>query len=290
MKGKNKMKTSVKTAAFICACALTFGAFTLPAAEGIASPTVTVSAETSKLSAPSDLRTSMSRGALVIEWKEVKGADEYRIDLKRGNAKKFEEAGKVDSGYCSVNGLNNGEKVSVRITPLKKTKDGYKEGTPATITKKYKGEVIYITDNGMFYVDPSLLNVKFSAFTKKTGLEYREEETDVFGDNIKYVAVPTTEGTEGAFAVLLDKDKVVKSVFTDVPGSELDGSLSQSVCWHYGNGFDMKEIMPDEMTAFDVFYQWQVDSETVFFVCDYKRDGSKEIYIRQQYDAYDFTK
>ena len=277
---KRKFK---KTAAFVCAFMFSFGAVCVPCSLNEQAYTVSA-ASSAKLAAPTDIKTSMSNGTLNVSWKKVKGASAYRVDVRYPWSPDFTELKTVYQTNVNIPYLKNGDKVAVRITPLKKVESGYSKGRSVTISKVYKGELICLTDDNIFLVDPSLIGIKFSALEKKTGTKLHIEECPYFGDDAVYWGWPTEEyGNGWSFAYTLDKNKNVLSIYSDLPLDSFNSDTKNALDKIYGTAYDLKAESPEEYKRWDFWYLYVVKQGVQYEIWpEYYGDGSS-IYLRQRY-------
>lgn len=276
------MKRCLRTVVALCAAVLSVGVYSLPAQAGFDSPAVSVSAEAAfaSLGAPKNIKTDMSRGTLNIKWSKVSGASSYRIDLKRGGDSEFTEYKTVKKSNVNIEGLIYGEKVQVRITPLKNTSTGYKKGSSATLKKTFKSERIYTTDSGLFVVDPSLFGINFATFKSRVGGEFVIEKCP--WDEFEYWAFPATNNreTSGGYCVLIDSNNVVKQIFQDVPLDTYNDRMIETVEKYYGNTSDYRGEIDHDLS-----FAWLVrgNDKVYFNMSDTEQDEEGTVVLRQHY-------
>lgn len=269
------MKNIKKIAAGLLAAVITASCSALPVSAYDYTNVVYVAknASSGSLAAPTNIRTSMSKGAMTVSWKKVTGATVYKVEVKYPG-KQYKTLKTVSSTKVKVPYLKNGDKVTVRITPMKKKSSGYTKGTPAAITKTFKCEKMYIDSNNVFGIDTSLLGMSLSQL--EDALDQELELYDAqYWDMYKYVAYPMIDDTYAA-TVLFDKNKKVGAIFVDIPLDEWDGNLYNSIKQTYGT---LNDAEPEDR---DFHYYCDVNSKVGYEVFEevYGNDDSDEV-VRQ---------
>lgn len=88
-----------------------------------------------KLPAPTGIKTQKTAITITLSWNAVSGADAYRISLYNKKAGKYEKYKTVSGTKCTISALKSNTKYKIKITSLSKQSDGkYKAGKSKTVS------------------------------------------------------------------------------------------------------------------------------------------------------------
>lgn len=277
----NKQKMLRKVVGSFIATALVLGTPTI-----IGSTTlfpklvVTAEAASSSLAAPKGIKISMSRGTMTVSWNKVNGASTYKVEVKYPG-QKYKTFKTVSKTKTKIPYLKNRDKVSVRITAMKKNSSGgYTKGKSSSITKTFKCEKLYLDDNSVFGIDTALLGMTLSQL--EDALDQELELYDSVWDNL-YWTFPMFDSSHAA-AVLFDKkSKKVVSIYTDRPLDEWDGNMMTDLNLTYGDNTELD-------SENDFWFIYDVNSKVLFEVFqETYADDSGDMVVRQQFWLKDYT-
>lgn len=86
-----------------------------------------------------------SKKALTITWNAVDGADAYKVSIRKSGDKDYTAYKSVKSASCSIADIRDGEKLSVKITALKKVGSSYKSLGAAAVSVTAKASTGAVT-------------------------------------------------------------------------------------------------------------------------------------------------
>ncbi|MDY2847473.1 MAG: hypothetical protein SOU50_04560 [Oscillospiraceae bacterium] len=269
------MKKS-KVIAGVCAAVLCCGMISVPGTAE-ANGTAVVSAA-SVLKAPTGVTTACSGNTLSVKWKAVSGASAYKIYVKYPWSDGYEVYKTVKTASVKIPDLVYGNKVSVKIVPLKKTTTGYSEGSAAKFTKTFSGKRAGISEGGLFLFDTSLIGKSKSyvskALKKTPELEDWPWWTDNSGGALK-VSFTKYNGLD--LTLFFNTDNKLVEVYYDSPLDNYSDSLAVEADERYIKGTVYND--PDR----DVFIAYTAAENVGFQLNDETYAETGEVVLRQSY-------
>ncbi|MBR5089919.1 MAG: hypothetical protein IK093_10875 [Ruminiclostridium sp.] len=273
------MNRSIKrTVAAIIAAGLVSSVAAVPVSADDNRGSVTLALSSSSkddLAAPSNIRTSMSKGAMTVKWSKVSGASAYKVEVKYPG-KKYTTLKTVKGTKVKIPYLKNGDKVSVRITSLKKSSIGYSKGKSSTVTKTFKCEKLYLDENNVFGIDTSLMGMSLSQIEKALGQELELMDW-TYWDRNPYVTYPMIDDDHVA-AVFFDKNKKVDMIMADLPVDEYNGGFINSLKSTYSS------LEKADYDWTDFYYYCDIDDKTGLEVFqEFYSGGDNDTVLRQAF-------
>lgn len=249
----------------------------------------------STANAVKNVKTICSEGTLHVTWSKASGVSAYEISYKKNNAAKYTKFKTVYKSFVDIPYFSNGDEVTVKITPLKKTSSGsgYTKGKSTTFTKTFKGEAAYIKD-GFFGFDTSLLNQSKSKVQKALGVKFTLEDwewwKDDNGDSLK-VGYAYLENYDATIALLFDEDNKLYEAYYDLPTTDYTDEFNILVANYYGKPTKYTEGIKDGYAFYDMYtgpnsrYYNYSDSDYYYYYNVYEEIYAigSEVVMRQMY-------
>ncbi len=114
----------------VAALVKTNGKYTVQTKSNYVSVTTKAS---SKLAAPTGIKTSVSENQIKLSWNKVSGADAYIIYKYNSSTKKYEQYKSVFGTNCTVTGLTAGTKYNFKVAALVKVNGKYIAQTESNV-------------------------------------------------------------------------------------------------------------------------------------------------------------
>lgn len=274
------MKNS-KVIAGICAAVLCCGMISVPGAAEV-NGTAVVSAAAA-LKAPAGVTASCSGNTLGVKWKAVSGASAYRVYVKYPWSDGYEVYKTVKTASVKIPDLVYGDKVSVKIVPLKKTSSGYSEGSAAKITKTFTGKRAGLSSDGLFLFDTSLIGKSKSyvskALKKTPELEDWPWWTDNGGGELK-VSFTVYNGVD--MAMFFNADNKLVEVYCDIPLDDYSDGIAEQANERFVYHID-STLYFDEGYEINAVYSASEEDNVGFHMYDETYAETGEEVLRQAY-------
>lgn len=124
-----------KIVAAAAAVVLTMGTFAIVPEEYVDLGGFAITAEAATLSAPSGFSCTTTSTTITLKWKEVSGADAYRVYMYNSSTSKWEKYKNVSGTTCKINDLFKNTTYYFKVAALEKSGKSYTEGTQSNKVK-----------------------------------------------------------------------------------------------------------------------------------------------------------